>query len=378
MHRVYLSPGLFGFGKLGSYDYFMHLRAAMLSRFRDAGEDVRFFVVDAPPTGSIRRRAMHLLDVVSQTNGDDDGPIHLVGHSTGGLDARLVASPSARLEQAGALGWGSRLRTVTTLNAPHYGTPLASFFATAKGQKMLFAVSALTYVALSVGAPPLALASALVVGIGRLDRAVGLELRAIDGLTDRLLGVIDDARDAEVRKFFEALKEDQGGIIQLTPEAMDLFQAGVEDRPGVRYQCVATMAPPSHPVDFTASIASPWGAVSTSLFTMLQGLTARYDERYPCAAANAGEQAEAMLAKAFDRAPGARANDGVVPLRSQIWGELIWTGYADHLDVLGHFSGTDDGGKLAHVDWMTSGSSFGRSQFVELSGRIVKGMLESG
>ena len=49
---------------------------------------------------SVRRRAAKLARVVAATAGDDGGPIHLVGHSTGGLDARLIASPGAHLMSA--------------------------------------------------------------------------------------------------------------------------------------------------------------------------------------------------------------------------------------------------------------------------------------
>lgn len=157
LHRLYLAPGMFGFGKLASYDYFAHVERSLKARFRRAGEELRTYVVDVPPTASIRRRAVRLAELVASTADDEDGrggPIHLLGHSTGGLDARLVASPSAHLPLGqGKLDWRARLASVTTMNTPHYGTPLAGFFATVSGQRMLYAISALTFIGLSVGAP---------------------------------------------------------------------------------------------------------------------------------------------------------------------------------------------------------------------------------
>jgi hypothetical protein len=70
--------------------------------------------------------------------------------------------------------------------------------------------------------------------------------------------------------------------------------------------------------------------------------------------------------------PGARANDGVVPIRSQVWGDIAWAGFADHLDVLGHFQGTGPGD---HVDWMTSHSGFGLPQFHAMADALAAGML---
>src|SRR6185312_2901900 len=97
------------------------------------------------PTASIRRRALSLTELVAETCGDA-GPIHLVGHSTGGLDARLVASPSVALAvPPEKLAWRKRLVSVTSMNAPHFGTPLATFFTTASGQRALRALSALTF-----------------------------------------------------------------------------------------------------------------------------------------------------------------------------------------------------------------------------------------
>jgi hypothetical protein len=204
---------------------------------------------------------------------------------------------------------------------------------------MLNAVSALTVIGLSLGAPPLAAASALVEAIGRLDRTLGVELRLLDRTTDALLKALEPATSHEVRSYLDAIRRDQGAVIQLTPEAMDLFQAGIEDRPGVHYACACAQAPPPSPAKLARSFAGPWRAISSAIFTTLYGITARYDERYPCASPEIPEEAEAVLARAFGKAPGARANDGVVPVLSQVWGRVAWAGYADHLDVLGHFPG---------------------------------------
>ena len=407
LHRLYLTPGMFGFGKLATYDYFAHVERALKRRFDDAGKKLESFVVDVAPTASIRRRAVRLAELVAATSGNDGGPIHVLGHSTGGLDARLVACPSARLPTTKEkLEWLPRLASVTTMSTPHYGTPLASFFATVSGQRMLYAVSALTFIGLSLGAPPLAAASALVVAVGRIDRALGVELRVIDRTTDALLKALEPATSDTVRAYLDAIQRDQGAVIQLTPEAMDLFQAGVEDRPGTLYQCTCAMAPPPSPGKLAKNFMSPWRALSSTLFTTLYSITSRYDERYPCAAADAGEEMEAALEKAFGRAPGARANDGVVPTRSQLWGKIAWAGYADHLDVLGHYPGNeapvpfykswfrskaraaeppqeivgavpDPDADAKHVDWLLSGSNFNDDAFAKLMDGIAAGMLRS-
>lgn len=390
LHHVYLSPGMFGFGKLASYDYFAHLERALAERFAARGERLVTHVVDVAPTASIRRRAVRLAELVATTSGDADGddgarpgPIHLIGHSTGGLDARLVASPSVHLAISPArLAWRSRLASVTTMSTPHYGTPLASFFATVSGQRMLHAISALTFIGLSLGAPPLAAASALIMGMSRLDGMLGVELSLVDRLTDALLGALEPARSREVRSYLDAIQRDQGAVIQLTPEAMDLFQAGIEDRPGVVYQCTCAMAPAPSAGHFARSLSRPWHVLSSTLFATLHGITARYDERYPCAAPDAGRESEALLVRSFGRSPGARANDGVVPTRSQVWGRIAWAGMADHLDVLGHFGGGELQGAglpdpaTRHVDWLRSGSNFDRRAFGRMVDAIVEGMLD--
>jgi hypothetical protein len=366
---------MFGFGRLASYDYFKHIEDGLARRFRESGREARTYVLNVSPTASIRRRAATLNDLIAGTF-EADGPakVHLVGHSTGGLDARLVASPTARLPVR-TRAWLGHLASVTTLNTPHYGTPLASFFATVSGQRVLYALSALTIVALTIGSPPLAAASSLVVLLARIDRSIGPELRVIDRVTESLLRVLDDVRGKEVRDYLQLIRQDQGAILQTAPEAMDLFQAGVEDRPGTLYQCVATMAPPPSASRYVkGALTRPWRALSSSIFAGLFALTSRSDERYPCCASESDPAHETMLSRTFGRTPGARANDGVVPIRSQLWGKLVWTGHADHLDVLGHFDGAHLTSVERHVDWLTSGSGFDHLHFQRMLDAIFGGM----
>lgn len=387
-HHIYLSPGMFGFTRLASYDYFSHVERAVEARFRKVGETVEMHVSDVLPTASVRRRAARLAELIART-ATGDGPIHLLGHSTGGLDARLVASPSAQLPTPiESTRWLPRLSSITTMNTPHYGTPLASFFATAKGQQVLYALSAFTVIGLSLGERPLAVASVLMGIVGRGDRALGIKVPILDRSVESLVGLVDDARSPDVRTYLKAIQEDQGAMLQLSPEAMDLMVAGFEDRPGVLYQSTASMSPQPSPTAWIRTVGHPWQSLSLTLFTALHGITSRYDPRYPCArtpAAPAGDgtnvfdATDATLAKAFDESPDLRANDGCVPIRSQLWGTLVWAGLGDHLDVLGHYRDEtpEEHIELRHHDWLTSGSRFNDASFESLMDAVVTGMMTS-
>jgi len=382
--HVYLSPGMFGFGRLGSYNYFAHVERELAVRFAAAGHELTVHVIDDLPTASIRRRAARLAEIVSQTSGAE--PIHLVGHSTGGIDARLVASPATRSIPSAALTWLPRLRSITTMNTPHFGTPLAGFFATASGQHVLAALSVLTVAGLSVGAQPLAAASVILGFLRATDRLFPFKLQLLDRSVHSIIGLIDDARSPQVRTFLTAIEDDQGSMLQLSPESMDLVVAGFDDRPGVTYQSTASMAPRPKPGRWLETFGHPWRAVSLALFFALHHITAAHNARYPCAAMRdtkpwSSDVNEALLTRVFSAPPELTASDGVVPIRSQLWGTLVWAGPGDHLDVLGHYHDDQDPSTVPpehrHRDWLTSGSGFGHAAFAELMDAIVTGMLNA-
>jgi hypothetical protein len=367
-HHIVLVPGLFGFAKLGGFDYFTHVEEALASRFLARGADCEFVSVSSPPTGSIVHRTQVLMDAIQQGCSDDVGAIHLVGHSTGGLDVRLLASPTT---QPGLPDWFDRVRTATSISTPHYGTPLAYFFTTMAGTRLLEALSLLTYMTLQAGGPPLTALTPVIAALGRVDEALGFESSVLERVTDLLLSFLGDQGRTEVREWFDEIRSDQGAIIQLTPESMDIFNAAVEDNPDVRYGCVATRMPPPVPARLLKNLRSPINALSAAIFSTLYVGAGRTSKVYPPPgpAPEVRDYLEQKLGLELDHS----LNDGLVPTTSMIWGELLWSGTADHLDVLGHFQGERDS---SHTDWMVSGAGFREDDFDEVMDAVAEFQLQ--
>ena len=366
-HHVVLVPGLFGFAKLGGFDYFMHVEEALASRFLERGERCEFVLVASPPTGSIVYRTEVLMDAIERSCADGAAAIHLIGHSTGGLDVRLLASPSAWPELP---PWFDRVQTVTTIATPHHGTPLAYFLTTLAGTRLLETLSLMTFLTLRAGGPPLTALTPLIAALGRLDRALGIEIKALERTTDLLLRLIEREAQTEVREWIEGIHGDQGAIIQLTPESMDIFNAGVEDNSRLRYGCVVTRMPPPTPVRLSRRLRSPMQVLSAALFSTLYVGAGRTSKIYPPPnpSPESRQAVEVGLGMALDNS----LNDGLVPSASMIWGEVLWAGNADHLDVLGHYAGDRDSG---HTDWMVSGAEFRDPDFEEVMDAISDHLL---
>ena len=109
---VVLVHGLCGFERLfarrrPSSGYF----PGVASHLTAAGYEV--FVPRVSPTASIATRALELLHAIRGRFGAR--PVHLIGHSLGGLDARYLVS---------RLGFGAQAKSLTTVGTPHAGTTL--------------------------------------------------------------------------------------------------------------------------------------------------------------------------------------------------------------------------------------------------------------
>src|SRR5262245_3219598 len=101
--NVLLIPGFFGFGRLGDISYFAGVTTFLENALLARGLEAKVVEVVTPPTSSIRQRAARVLEALALV-AEAPGDIHLVGHSTGGLDARLAIAQTAALPTKARFG----------------------------------------------------------------------------------------------------------------------------------------------------------------------------------------------------------------------------------------------------------------------------------
>jgi triacylglycerol lipase len=357
-HHIYLVPGFLGFAHLGRITYFGHVRRVLTERLAAVGLEPHIHIVRTSPTASLPARAARVAEVMHATAPRGGAPLHLIGHSSGGLDVRLLTAPGVELPTAlDVERLAAHVRTVVTVATPHHGTPLASFFATLRGQQLMQLLSLSTIYVLSFGYLPLAALlrmGSLLVRFGGLVTNNDL----LDELFGRLLEDFTPGRRQAVRRLLREVVRDQALMLQLTPEAMEVFNASVLERPGIRYGAVVAQAARPGLLSTLRVGLDPAGQVTHALY----GALYRLIEAAPVRVSPklAPDQARA-LRRAYRAMPSPAANDGIVPTLSEAWGHVIHAAVADHLDVLGHFR--DAAHDPPHVDWLVTGSGFNRRRF---------------
>jgi len=347
---VFLVPGFFGFTSVGAVSYFRDVERALGAALEQRGVKARIVRCATQPTASIPRRADRLRRQVLAHGGMRARELHFVGHSTGGLDVRMLLTPGVRIaagesEEQIAL----RTRTAVSVTTPHHGTPLANHFLTVQGHTLLLLLSALA--TSGTGRSALVAASRAVALTARLDDWTGIQDSVLDRVAERVLQALRTGGNESVWEYLEDLKQDQGAVLQLTPEGSDLFGAAVADRPGVDYGCVVAGVPPPRERVSPRAILQPERIALRALFRLLHGLASRPHPRYPYPKPAAGVRRKIARGLGFEVTPG--TNDGVVPTLSQLHGRLLYAARADHLDVVGHYTLAERAG-----DWLPSGAGF--------------------
>lgn len=373
-HRVYLVPGFFGFVNLGDLYYFGHLADLLVDAFRDQGHAVEIVRVNSHPTASVRTRAQRLLQAITETSRDDEGEValHILGHSTGGLDARLMLSPEVKLGDGfDASSIAPRVRTLVTAATPHRGTPLASFFNTVFGAQMLRLLSVTTLYTLRYGHLPLTFVLRFGALLTKMDDFVGWRGTLVDQLFADLLSDFSPERRKAVQDFFKEVGGNQALVTQLTPDAMDLFNASTGDRPGVAYGSVLTCGRAPSLGSVIDVGLHPYAQATRTIYSLLHGRTGAE----PIDPKKLPTEHTDRIRVIYGKLPEPNANDGVVPTLSQPWGQVLAVVNADHLDVIGHFP--DKNHDPPHIDWLSSGTGFSRPVFEELWRNVAGWMIRN-
>jgi hypothetical protein len=348
---VFLVPGFFGFTSVGAVSYFQDVEQTLDRALRRRGVTARIVRCRTLPTASIPRRALALQQQVIRQGGLKAQGIHFVGHSTGGLDMRLLLFPRSLTANTGAQRAIAALtRTATSVATPHHGTPLATDLVSLHGQTLLLVLSALATSGQGRGA--VVAAAKAVALVAHLDDWVRRTQGPLDRLAQGLLKRIRfDPRDP-VWQYLRAIEQDQGAVLQLTPEGTDLFNVAVSDHPDIAYGCVVASVPKPRESLKLDELLDPEYVALRALFRLLHGLTARPHAQYPYPKPTKARQAMLDRALGFKVTP--RSSDGIVPTLSQLHGKVLHVARADHLDVVGHY--TLAGGGSA--DWLPSGAGF--------------------
>lgn len=381
---VLLIPGFFGFGRFGrapdtQLDYF----AEVVPILQAAQPEFRIYVHEPPPTGSLSERVASLHDAVSDLVAGRPirhhpevtaaRRVHLVGHSTGGVDAWLYTSPEFRWiggplpEQRSALL--ERIGSVVTLSAPFRGTPIAKF---ARGERDVFlmAVYALTVLgSAKVTAKFSQLAVAALVRRLLGGTNPGDQLSTLSGSLEQLRAPHGNTFVDELLEFFTAIVEDRQLLRDLTLEAMAPVYERVASKPHpIPVKSYVSLAPRPSAFFSAAGIAALFADLGAlpeqALYAHLYSDTAGEPPvgPRPASARIFGDNVAAHLAYE-------RANDGVVPAVSQTLdgrAEAIVLG--DHLDVTGHYEGA------AQRNVFKSSAEFKASRLTELWTHIAKNL----
>jgi triacylglycerol lipase len=353
---VFLVPGFFGFTSIGAVSYFEHVERALGRALERHGVRARIVRCVTQPTASIPRRVDTLRRQVIDSGGLKARELHFVGHSTGGLDVRMLLTPGLKIAHGDTAERIALLtKTATSVATPHHGTPLANHFVTIQGQTLLLLLSALATSGEGRGAI-LAAAKAIAL-VARMDDWVGCAQTQLDRIAGGVLSKLRYDRRDPAWKYLDDIQQDQGAVLQLTPEAIELFEAAVADRAGIDYGCVVAGVPKPREQFRMSELTDPEYIALRALFRLLHALTSQQHPRYPY------PKPTRTIQRLLDQALGFKvtsaASDGFVPTLSQLHGRVIHVARADHLDVVGHYTLARE----SAGDWLPSGADFTREAF---------------
>ena len=364
---VILVPGFFGFEALANIPYFVRAGEFLSSAHRQVGSACRVVQATVQPTAGLRIRSVQLAKFLLAQEVAPGDTIHLVGHSSGGLDVRMLLGDKRLVETMPELeDRMAQIKTAISIATPHFGTPMAEFAGGVTAQTLLRLVSWLAVRLLRNGRLPLG----FMLQVGRLlihlDDLVGLRGTVLDQLYDQLLTHAPKAYVDDLARHLQGVEQEQGLMRDLAPARMARRNQWLHDRRGVRYGCVLTWLPPPRLRDGWSVGKDPYALSTHAVFRVLHRMGAGADSsKLP----QFTGRDEALLWQTLGSLPQAADNDAIVPTRSQLWGQLIAAFRADHFDIMGYFSGRLS--SPLHLDLLASASGFDANDYERMWQKIA-------
>jgi len=362
---VVLIPGFLGFARFGGFYYFADRLIAVLRGLLEEplGYAVPMIPVTTFPTDSLRKRQKGLLQELESFCRGLSGVerLHLIGHSTGGVDAQLLACTrplyGASWDKKASLV-RAKIRSVVTISAPHYGTRLAESRLARWGENPLRHPTAIL--------PEMRTLLDLLALIPRdLAATAGVELAAPN----------------DVLKFMWQVARSRRLIEDLKPKDMEALRKRLAPDPDIALTCFVTGTLPRN--DKTR----PSDPFFCDLYRLSEGSPGVSPEVERC---------ERLLRELIQKDPklvicsdqskipplSPTLNDGVVNTVRQVVNpdqpdEVGGIVVADHADVLGHYDREDAqvGGKPYNAGLFHSGAAFGDDEFFALYRRVAQAIL---
>lgn len=337
-------PGLFGFGSFGPTDapvlqYFRQV-AVTLEQQKEVGSLAgRHLFHEPPPTGPLSARVDSLAKIIDEIlvvgfpkSKFIPERLHLIGHSTGGLDIRLLlnerynrwggptASEKAALRE--------RVASAVTISSPLRGAPFAARMGPAIPQLMV-GLNLLSILGTPLRLPGFPWRRRITLLVGRfLASSLSLLHPSLPNVLMGALAPLGEPTVSQIRRFIQHIREDHRLFRDLEPYAMESLNDHIQEGDTFPLRHIVTASPP--PGFFPALL--PRRVLYQTAYRMAR----------PWSAQRSPFPQGAWIAPTAEELASDTANDGVVPSSSQVLPtspQAPWLLKADHLDVVGHFEG---------------------------------------
>ena len=385
--EVFLVPGFLGFQQLGDLPYFIDVADVLCKELEARGVQAKLHAVDLrAPAGSLRLRTAYLAKEVATKHSPEAKSVHFIGHSTGGLDIRLLLSPDSTVESGEDLMAGGILdeqdqldademqnlrdalektRSAVSVATPHRGTPIANAAMRVAFDRLLRG----THDVLDGPTAVKLLAAGLRVAKGATSIITPYLYK--DSFLRWIVAKVLSKPPESLIEYIQQAGADVGALRNLTQEGMDVADALLVDRPSVHYGSIITG---TQEPGYMINTWDVFLITSTLLFWAAWYLVARKNPDYPYA----GKDDALFKRYDADRRAGLDvgeldigdwSSDGIVPTRSQAYGEILGVFASDHLDCVGHYPHTqaDD---TEVPGWVRSGAEFNDARFGLLWSRV--------